>query len=97
MSGPKAAFLSRQWPGFIFFICAATAGRHFLLSPTNTATLMAMQRCPAAPHDAPARAAAVSAQLASGHDDEMIFGPRERLHALKIRGGGFVYVLPDRD
>ena len=46
------------------------------MPPTNTAALMAMHRCPAAPKAAPASALTVASRLASGMMTAWFLAPR---------------------
>lgn len=56
-------------------MASRSSGSHAALSPTNTATLMAMQRCPAAPQDAATKLSTTASLLASGITTMWFFAP----------------------
>ena len=75
ISGPKPASGSFHRPGLISLMRLASSGIHFSDPPTNTAAEIAIQRCPAAPTDAPTRLFRTCSLFASGMITVWFFAP----------------------
>ena len=75
MIGPKPADSESQGPGFTSAIFSFNSSIHSEESPTNTATLIAMHLCPAAPTAAPTKPSMVLDLLASGIITMWFFAP----------------------
>ena len=80
MTGPTSQPGSCPAVTFNAFALLIRASLYLPMPPTNTAAEMAMQRCPAAPMDAPMRADAVASGLASGMTTAWFLAPLFACH-----------------
>ncbi len=75
ITGPRSVPFSVPPLTVSVFALATMSGIHFAASPTMTATLVAMQRWPAAPNPAPTSAFSDCSLLASGNTTAWFLAP----------------------